>query len=119
VGNTESMKRKWPELVRVTQVTQRSHRDAIRVPRERCVRRQRNYEQNLLKRSASLEITRVTVGEAIDMSIEQTFRQSVEVADVFSACATELSILQPRRPYLPGRPYFLGESEAANACCAR
>jgi hypothetical protein len=37
VGNTESMKQKRPELVRVTHVKQRSHRDAIRVPWERCV----------------------------------------------------------------------------------
>ena len=57
MGNTEAMKRKRPELVRVTQVKQHSHRDAIRVPRERCVRGEKKYEQNLLKRSASLEIT--------------------------------------------------------------
>ena len=41
MGNTGSMKRKRPELVGVTQVKQHSHRDAIRVPRERCVRRQK------------------------------------------------------------------------------
>ncbi|MGA7963283.1 MAG: hypothetical protein WCA33_16445, partial [Candidatus Acidiferrales bacterium] len=40
-----------------TEVKQHSHRDAIRVPRERCVRGEKKYEQNLLKRSASLEIT--------------------------------------------------------------
>ena len=57
MGNTEAMKRKRPELVRVTEVKQHSHRDAIRVPRERCVRGEKKYEQNLLKRSASLEIT--------------------------------------------------------------
>ena len=33
-----AMKRKRPELVGVTQVKQHSHRDAIRVPWERCVR---------------------------------------------------------------------------------
>jgi hypothetical protein len=59
VGNTESMKQKRPELVRVTHVKQRSHRDAIRVPLERCVRAQKKYEQNPLKRSASLEMTRL------------------------------------------------------------
>jgi hypothetical protein len=57
VGNAGSMQRKRPELVGVTQVKQGSHRDAIRVPWERCVRAQKKYEYNLLKRSASLEIT--------------------------------------------------------------
>jgi hypothetical protein len=32
VGHTESMKRNRPELVGVTQVKQRSHRGATRVP---------------------------------------------------------------------------------------
>ena len=58
MGNTESMKRNRPELLGVMQVKQHSHRDAIRVLRERCVRGEKKYEQNLLKRSASLEITR-------------------------------------------------------------
>jgi hypothetical protein len=44
VGNTESMKQKRPELVRVTHVKQRSHRDAIRAPWERYVRTQKKYE---------------------------------------------------------------------------
>jgi len=44
VGNTESMKRKRPELVRVTHVKQGSHRDAIRAPWERYVRTQKKYE---------------------------------------------------------------------------
>ena len=44
MGNTESMKRKRPELLGVTQVKKRSHRDAIRVPWERCVRAQKKYE---------------------------------------------------------------------------
>jgi hypothetical protein len=42
VGNTELMKRKRPVLVGVTQVKQCSHRDAIRVPSEGCVRAQKN-----------------------------------------------------------------------------
>jgi hypothetical protein len=57
VGNTLSMKRKRPELVGVTQVEERSRRDAIRVPWGRCVRAPKKYQQNFLKRSASLEIT--------------------------------------------------------------
>ena len=57
MGNTESMKRKRPELLGVMQVKQHSHPDTIRVPWERCVRAQKKYEKKLLKRSASLEIT--------------------------------------------------------------
>ena len=44
MGNTESMKRNRPELLGVMQVKQHSHRDAIRVPRERCVRGEKKYE---------------------------------------------------------------------------
>jgi hypothetical protein len=48
VGNTEAMKRKRPELVRVTQVKQRRHRAAIRVPWERCDRAQKkNMKKSL------------------------------------------------------------------------
>jgi hypothetical protein len=57
VGNTEAMQWNRPELVRVTQVKQGGDQDTIRVPWERCVGEQKKYEQNLLKRSASLEIT--------------------------------------------------------------
>src|SRR5271154_1994494 len=51
------MQRKRPEPVRVTQVKQRSHRNAIRVPWEKVCSCAQKYEENLLKWSTSLEIT--------------------------------------------------------------